>query len=653
MSNGKVLWKHYIGPGLWYNYYDNPIIANGVIYVVDYDETRPMIHAIGAKNGTVLWTYFSNEFIWGSLTIADGVMYFGTYHGPVYAVNAITGKKIWEAGIDPEIAFGYPTSVESSPLVDGNYVYFQDWYGWIYKFNKANGARAAKIETGNRYNLVSEGITYQLKAGHFGSPALSNGILYSGCRDINFVWMWPESFMREDYVCAVTTSGTPVWKSTNGLDWGHWYTYSTPAVAGNRVYMSSGNGNITAFNKDTGSRLWNFVGGWYTFGEPVIANETVYVASVVREPDEKYFGRMYALNAANGAKIWSMDVEDQKAWWNNAPVYANNVLYASYSWADSTKPPYPKESGKLFAINTLTGQQIWNYSYDDWIGSPTVADGVVYFESEDGYLFALGNATADTLPVPDFSADATIGVSPMTVHFTDLSRSNGTLYRNWSFGDGNWTNSTGLAPVNPTFTYHTPGYYWVELSVTNSSGTNTTTRSNYIHVLDEPFTFTGPEITKINVTPKAPTTLHNVKFKAEYRMVEGYEIVGYDWNVLDAATGKTDWSLSKNENPVIYKPAAGRYKNKVVQCTMTYREIDTGQLGFSYASQPFKVYFEMGNATTWADDDRNDKPNWYEYWKKDQTIDGIENFGYTLYPEAGEYDGNNNTLMFGPQAPTT
>ncbi len=652
MSNGKVLWKKYIGPGLTYHYYQTPVIANGVMYIVDRDD-KSIIHAMGATNGTILWTYYCDNYIWDELTVADGVIYFGTYHGPVYAVNAVTGLKIWEAGIDPDMAFGYPTSAISSPLVDGNYVYFQDWYGWIYKFNKANGARVAKIETGNRYNVISEGITYQVKAGHYGSPALSNGVLYTGCRDISFVWLWPESSMTEDYVCAVTTSGTPVWKSTNGHDWGHWYTSSTPAIAGNRVFMSSGNGNITAFDKDSGSHLWNFVGGWYTFGEPVIANGTVYVTSVVREPDDKYFGRIYALNAANGAQLWSHDVDDRKAWWNNAPVYANNVLYATYSWSDSTKPPYPKSYSSVAAINALTGEEIWNFSYDYWVGSPVVADGVVYFSSEDGYLFALGNATADTLPVPDFDADATIGVSPMTVHFTDLSRSNGTLYRNWSFGDGNWTNSTGQAPVNPTFTYHTPGYYWVELSVTNSSGTNTTTRASYIHVLDEAFTFAGPEITKINITPKAPTTLHNVKFKAEYMPVGGYEVIGYDWVVLDAVTGKTDWSLSKNENPATYKPAAGRYKNKVVQCTMTYKETATGQLGFSYASQPFKMYFEMGNRSKWADDDADKLPNWYEYWKADNTIDGIGNFRYTNAKEAGEYVAGNDTLYLGPDAPKT
>jgi PKD repeat protein len=78
------------------------------------------------------------------------------------------------------------------------------------------------------------------------------------------------------------------------------------------------------------------------------------------------------------------------------------------------------------------------------------------------------------LPVPDFTANVTAGLAPLTVQFTDSS--SGTItHRLWDFGDGTTSTAT-----NPSHTYTSPGVYTVTLKTTNSFGYRTKTRTDYI-----------------------------------------------------------------------------------------------------------------------------------------------------------------------------
>lgn len=72
-------------------------------------------------------------------------------------------------------------------------------------------------------------------------------------------------------------------------------------------------------------------------------------------------------------------------------------------------------------------------------------------------------------PVAAFEADSTRGEAPATFSFTDLSTNNPTSWA-WDFDDG--TNST---EQNPTHTYTAAGTYTVNLTVTNTGGSDTAT----------------------------------------------------------------------------------------------------------------------------------------------------------------------------------
>jgi PKD repeat protein len=79
----------------------------------------------------------------------------------------------------------------------------------------------------------------------------------------------------------------------------------------------------------------------------------------------------------------------------------------------------------------------------------------------------------------NFSASPTADIAPLTVTFTDKSLGHPTSW-SWNFGDG----GTSLSG-NPTHTYTEVGTYTVNLTATNSYGSDTkTTPWNYINVLN-------------------------------------------------------------------------------------------------------------------------------------------------------------------------
>ena len=87
-------------------------------------------------------------------------------------------------------------------------------------------------------------------------------------------------------------------------------------------------------------------------------------------------------------------------------------------------------------------------------------------------------------PIPDFVANPVSGCVPLSVQFTDLTINEPTQWE-WSFPGGSPASSND---PNPSVTYNTIGVYDVILTVTNSAGSNTITKTSYISVFDAPTT---------------------------------------------------------------------------------------------------------------------------------------------------------------------
>jgi len=146
-----------------------------------------------------------------------------------------------------------------------------------------------------------------------------------------------------------------------------------------------------------------------------------------------------------------------------------------------------------FKDNTSGSPTAWNWSFGDGTFS-TVQNPKHTYSAAGNYIVKLtatnaaGNSTltkwnyiivtgtSSQTPTAAFSASPSSGNTPLSVTFTDSSTGSPTAW-NWNFGDG-----TSSAVQNPVHTYSTAGSYSVTLEVSNSAGSNTTTKSSYIKV---------------------------------------------------------------------------------------------------------------------------------------------------------------------------
>jgi PKD repeat protein len=108
-----------------------------------------------------------------------------------------------------------------------------------------------------------------------------------------------------------------------------------------------------------------------------------------------------------------------------------------------------------------------------------------------------GGTSTPTAPVASFSASTVQGPSPLAVTFANTS-SGGPVTSTWDFGDGG--TSSAESPSHTFTTGTTRSTYTVKLTVTNSAGTSSTTRTI---IVDPPPTLTA----SFTSTQTAPLTI--------------------------------------------------------------------------------------------------------------------------------------------------
>lgn len=109
------------------------------------------------------------------------------------------------------------------------------------------------------------------------------------------------------------------------------------------------------------------------------------------------------------------------------------------------------------------------------------------------------------IPVADFVASKTSGKIPLRVSFTDLSTNSPTAWT-WNFGNGHTSNVQ-----DPLVVYETVGTYSVSLKASNSAGSDTYTKTNYITAKPKEDPADPPEAA-FTFTPSAGISPLVVKF---------------------------------------------------------------------------------------------------------------------------------------------
>ena len=140
----------------------SPAVANGVVYIGSPDHR---LYALDATTGKILWQYETGDTIsFSSPAVANGVVYVGSDDKTLHAVDAATGKGLWK----------YTTGgkIKSSPLVDNGVVYVGSYDSNLYALDATTG----KVRQ-----------VYQTNGQIFTSPRIVDGVLYFASYD-NYVY---------------------------------------------------------------------------------------------------------------------------------------------------------------------------------------------------------------------------------------------------------------------------------------------------------------------------------------------------------------------------------------------------------------------------------------------------------------------------------
>jgi PKD repeat protein len=148
----------------------------------------------------------------------------------------------------------------------------------------------------------------------------------------------------------------------------------------------------------------------------------------------------------------------------------------------------------------------------------------------------IGAGKVAMIPVAAFVSSVTSGTAPLTVQFVDSTTNSPTSWI-WSFGDGNMSTLQ-----NPTHIYTTSNSYTVTLIATNSAGSDTLSKANYITV-----TYAEPVA---NFT--ADVTSGTVPFTVQFTDVSTNSPTTWSWKFGDG--GK-----STDQNPTHKYTEEGDY----------------------------------------------------------------------------------------------
>jgi PKD repeat protein len=134
----------------------------------------------------------------------------------------------------------------------------------------------------------------------------------------------------------------------------------------------------------------------------------------------------------------------------------------------------------------------WKWSFGDGTSNSTLKNPTHNYSKVGNYTVTLtvSNSAGSSAirkssyirvaaqkPIANFTSNVTSGTVPLSVAFTDTSTGSPTSWR-WNFGDGTSNSTT----QNPTHRYSSAGNYTVILTVTNTAGSNTVTKTSYIKV---------------------------------------------------------------------------------------------------------------------------------------------------------------------------
>jgi outer membrane protein assembly factor BamB len=312
----RKLWRYTDRPLLEFP----PIYVGGKLYLVN---NSGYAFALDADTGKVLWERRIGRLNASSPAYYNHRLYIvNLVPGHIVKLDARTGKTIWKRRL--------PGRAESSPVVIDHSVFFGCENGQLFSLSTRSGDVRWATSLGGPVKSA---------------PAYYGGDLYVG--DYG------------GYMNAVDAeTGKLKWQS-GSLGPGFGGTgafYSTPAVAFGRVYAGNNDARVYSFDAGDGTLAWSYSTGGYAYSGPTVASTphsppSVYIGS--------FDGNVYALGAKDGNLRWSRSAGGQVI--GSLSAVGETVYVAEFTDKSTT------------GFDMRTGNEVFHYPRGTY--TPIISDG--------------------------------------------------------------------------------------------------------------------------------------------------------------------------------------------------------------------------------------------------------------------------------------
>ena len=331
-----------------------PLVVNGKVYTVD---AAARVSAYSAQNGDRIWEVTipsqrpDDAMIAGAgLAYDQGKLVVTTSYGFVVALDASTGKQLWQRNLQAPI--------RSAPIITDGKVFVTSMNNTVQEISFADGT------LGWNHSGIQESASFLGAA----SPSVTDDLVivpYSsgeifGLRRINGRMAWQENLASTKRVGTL-----PAMADIEGQ----------PVTYNGRVHIISHSGRFVALDTRSGKRVWEADAG--SIQTPWFAGDIIYVVTTENQ--------LAALSADDGRTRWTVDLPryidpdnrtEQIAW--AGPVMAGGKLWLGNS------------QGELNTYNPVNGKMITTRSFSSPIYLPPIVAGrTLYVLSDDGRLTAL------------------------------------------------------------------------------------------------------------------------------------------------------------------------------------------------------------------------------------------------------------------------
>jgi outer membrane protein assembly factor BamB len=323
----------------------SPIVYEGRVYTLD---AAARVSAFASAGGSAVWRANvtpdkekSEKGYGGGIAADNGRIYAATGFGTVVALEAASGKKLWET------ALGVP--VRASPTAAADRVFVVTTEGRFVCLNGADGKEVWSFRgLPEKTSIISNP-----------SPAVDGDVVVvpypSGdvvaLRLSDGTQVWQESLARQRSASAIASMSDA----------------ARPAIDNGMVFSVGHGGRMIASQQRTGERLWALnVPGTQT---PWVAGESVFVVDTT--------GQLMAITRREGKIQWTTKLPGAATW--SGPTLAGGFL-----WLASSK-------GQLVSVEALTGKVASTQDLGAPVYiAPVVAQGRMFILTDRAKLIALG-----------------------------------------------------------------------------------------------------------------------------------------------------------------------------------------------------------------------------------------------------------------------